>query len=106
MANMFITDARLAFFFSAAVFGMLYAYFKSKLSADLMVIAIALLVIIDVVRIDLRGETYVEYSQIEQLFNKPEYIQAIESTKDGSTYRILNLKQDGSIGSLQSKFKF
>ena len=71
MADMFITDARLAFFFSAAVFGMIYAYFKSKLSADLMVIAIALLVIIDVVRIDLRGETYVEYSQIEQLFNKP-----------------------------------
>jgi len=106
MANMFITDARLAFFFSAAVFGIFYAYFKSKLSADFMVLAIALLVIIDVVRIDLRGETYVEYSQIEQLFNKPEYIQAIESTKDGSTYRILNLKQDGSIGSLNQNSNF
>jgi hypothetical protein len=106
LADMFITDARLAFFFSAAVFGMLYAYFKSKLSADLMVIAIALLVIIDVVRIDLRGETYIEYSQTEQLFNKPEYVQAIESTKDGSTYRILNLKQDGSIGSLNQNSNF
>jgi hypothetical protein len=106
MANMFIADARLAFFFSAAVFGMLYAYFKSKLSADLMVIVIGLVVIIDIVRIDLRGETYVEYSQIEQLFNKPEYIQAIESTKDGSTYRILNLKQDGSIGSLNQNSNF
>jgi len=106
MADMFIADARLAFFFSAAVFGMLYAYFKSKLSADLMVIAIALLVIIDVVRIDLRGETYVDNSQIEQMFNKPEYIQAIESTKDGLTYRILNLKQDGSIGSLNQNSNF
>ena len=106
MANMFITDARLAFIFSAAVFGMIYAYFKSKLSADLMVIAIALLVIIDVVRIDLRGETYVEYSQIEQLFNKPEYIQAIESTKDNSTYRILNLKQDNSYGSVGRNSNF
>ncbi|MCH8032875.1 MAG: YfhO family protein [Bacteroidetes bacterium] len=106
MADMFITDARLAFFFSAAVFGMFYAYFKSKLSTDLMVIAIALLIIIDVVRIDLRGETYVEYSQIEQLFNKPEYIQAIESTKDNSIYRILNLKQDGSIGSLNQNSNF
>jgi hypothetical protein len=106
MADMFIADARLAFFFSAAVFGMLYVYFKSKLSADLMVIAIALLVIIDVVRIDLRGETYVDNSQIEQRFNKPEYIQAIESTKDGSTYRILNLKQDGSIGSLNQNSNF
>jgi hypothetical protein len=106
MANMFIADARLAFFFSASVFGMLYAYFKSKLSADLMVIAIALLVIIDVVRIDLRGETYVEYSQTEQLFNKPEYIQAIESTKDGSTYRILNLKQDESYGTVGRNSNF
>jgi hypothetical protein len=106
MTDMFISDARVAFFFSAAVFGMLYAYFKSKLSADLMVIVIALFVLIDVVRIDLRGETYVEYSQKEQLFNKPEYIQAIESTKDGSTYRILNLKQDGSIGSLNQNSNF
>ena len=106
MANMFIADARLAFFFSATVFGMIYAYFKSKLSADLMVIAIALLVVVDLVRIDLRGETYVEYSNIEQLFNKPEYIQAIESTKDSSTYRILNLKQDGSLGSLNRNSNF
>ncbi len=106
MADMFISDARLAFFFTAAVFGMLYAYFKSKLSADLMVIAIALLVIIDIVRIDLRGETYVDYTQIEQLFNKPEYIQAVESTKDGSIYRILNLKQDGSIGSFNQNSNF
>ena len=106
MADMFITDARLAFFFSAAVFGMIYAYFKSKLSADLMVIAIALLVVVDLVRIDLRGETYVEYSQIEQVFNKPEYIQAIESTNDNSIYRILNLKQDGSIGSLNQNSNF
>jgi hypothetical protein len=106
MADMFITDARLAFFFSAAVFGMIYAYFKSKLSADLMVIAIAVFVVVDLVRIDLRGETYVEYSQIEQLFNKPEYIQAIESTNDNSVYRILNLKQDGSIGSVRQNSNF
>jgi Bacterial membrane protein YfhO len=106
MADMFITDARLAFFFSAAVFGMIYAYFKSKLSADLMVIAIAILIVVDLVRVDLRGETYVEYSQIEQLFNKPEYVQAIESTNDNSVYRILNLKQDGSLGSVSQNSNF
>ena len=45
-----------------------------------MVIAITMLVIIDVVRIDFRGETYVEYSKTEQMFGKPEYIQVIDRT--------------------------
>ena len=103
---MFIADARLAFFFSAAVFGLIYAYYKSKLSADIMLIGITLLVIIDLVRIDLRGETYVNYSDIEQKFNKPEYISAIESFNDKSTFRILNLKQDGSLGSVQQNSNY
>jgi len=106
MANMFMTDARLAFFFSAAVFGLIYTYIKSKLSADMMIIGITLLVVIDLVRIDLRGETYVNYSDIEQKFNKPEYVTAIESFKDKSTFRILNLKQDGSIGSVKQNSNF
>ncbi|UCH66535.1 MAG: YfhO family protein [Ignavibacterium sp.] len=100
MADMFITDTRLAFFFSVAVFGMAYAFVKRKLSADLFVIAIAVLIVIDLFRIDHRGETYTEYAQLEQLFIKPDYIQAIENTRDNSIYRVLNLKRDGSVGSL------
>lgn len=106
MADMFITDARYAFFFSATAFGLIYAYLKSKLSADILILGITILVLIDVIRIDLRGETYVEQSQIEQQFNKPEYIQAIESLNDNSVYRILNLKQDGSLGSLSQNSNF
>jgi hypothetical protein len=106
MANMFIADARLAFFFSAAVFGLIYAYIKSRLSADVMIIGITVLVVFDLVRIDLRGETYVEYSRIEQIFNKPEYVQAIESFNDKSTYRLLNLKQDNSYGTVSQNSNF
>lgn len=106
MSDMFIADARLAFFFSAAVFGLIYAYIKSKLSADIMIIGIILLVVIDLVRIDLRGETYVNYSDIEQKFNRPEYAKAIESFEDKSIFRILNLKQDGSLGSVQQNSNF
>ncbi len=40
------------------------------------------------------------------LFTKPDYIQAIENTGDKSLYRILNLKQDGSIGSLNQNSNF
>ena len=106
MANMFLSDARLAFFYSATAFALLYAYLKSKVSADLMVIAIAVLIVIDLFRIDLRGETYTDNARIQQLFTKPDYISAIENTKDNSVYRLVNLKQDGSLGSVSQNSNF
>ena len=71
-----------------------------------MVIAITVLVVIDLFRINYRGETFMENSNIEQLFNKPDYIQAIEKIGDKSVYRVLNLKQDGSIGSLNQNSNY
>ncbi len=38
-SEMFLNDARLAFFFSAAVFGLVFAYLKSFISKDLMITA-------------------------------------------------------------------
>jgi hypothetical protein len=106
MADMFIGDARLAFLFCAVTFGLIYAYIKAKISADLMILAIATFILFDLIRIDLRGETYVEYSSIVQSFKKPEYIKVIESQKDNSIYRILNLKQDRSPGSFTQNVNF
>lgn len=106
MAEMFLTDARLAFFFSAVVFGLIFAYLKSFLSRDLMVTFIIVLSLIDIFRINHRGETYQEMQSIEQLFQKPEYVSAIESLNDKSVFRILNLKQDGSLGSVQQNSNF
>ena len=95
MSDMFLNDARLAFFFSAAVFGLLYAYLKSLVSRDLMIIAIIVFSLIDIFRINHRGETLKDNNDIKQLFQKPEYVSAIESFNDKSTFRILNLKKDG-----------
>jgi len=106
MANMFLTDARLAFFFSAATFGLIYAYTKSAVSKDLMIGLIIVLSFIDILRIDNRGETYTEAKNIQQLFQKPEYVSVIESLNDKSVFRILNLKQDGSLGSIQQNSNF
>lgn len=106
MAEMFLTDARLAFFFSAAVFGLIFAYLKSFLSRDLMITFIIVLSLVDIFRINHRGETYQEMQNIEQLFQKPEYVSAIESLNDRSVFRILNLKQDGSLGSVQQNSNF
>jgi hypothetical protein len=106
MGDMFLADTRFAFFFAAATLGLALAFVKKKLSADLMVIAITVLVIIDLFRINYRGETFNENSSIEQMFVKPDYIQAIENTGDKSLFRVLNLKQDDSIGSLKQNANF
>lgn len=106
MGDMFVADIRFAFFFTAATFGLAFAFINKKLSADLMVLLIAVMVVIDLFRINHRGETYIDKSEIEQLFNKPDYIQAIENMSDKSVYRVLNLKQDGSIGSLNQNANY
>ena len=106
MGDMFLSDLRLAFFFAAATFGLAFAFTRKKLSEDLMVMIITALVIIDLFRINYRGETFTDNSSIEQMFNKPDYIQAIENTGDKSLYRVLNLKQDGSLGSLNQNANF
>ncbi|MBT8392411.1 MAG: YfhO family protein [Ignavibacteria bacterium] len=106
MAEMFLNDFRLAMFFTGLTFALAYVYIKSKLSADLLVLAICLMIVIDLFRINSRGETFTENTRIEQLFEKPDYIQAIENTGDKSIYRVLNLKQDGSIGSPNQNSNF
>lgn len=106
MAEMFLNDARLAFFFSTAVFGFMFAYLKSSLSRDLMIVGIIVLSLVDIFRINHRGETLKDNVDIEQLFQKPEYVTAIESLNDKSTFRIINLKQDGSLGSVQQNSNY
>jgi hypothetical protein len=106
MADMFLGDLRLAFFFSAAAFGLIYAYMRSAVSRDLMIGIIIILSLIDILRIDSRGETYTEAQNIEQLFQKPAYVSAIESLNDKSVFRIINLKQDGSLGSVQQNSNY
>ena len=106
MADTFLNDARLAFFFSAAVFGLMFAYLKCPVSRDFMIMAIIVLSLIDIFRINHRGETLKDNTDIQQLFQKPEYVSAIESLNDKSTFRILNLKQDGSLGSVQQNSNY
>jgi hypothetical protein len=106
MGDMFLADIRFAFFFASATFGLAFSFLQRKLSTDLMIIAIIVMVVVDLFRINYRGETFTDNSNIQQLFNKPDYIQAIENTGDKSIYRVLNLKQDGSIGSLNQNANY
>jgi hypothetical protein len=106
MSGMFISDFRFAFFISAAAFGLAFAFIKNVVSRDILLGSIILLTVIDLFRINHRGETYVDNAYIEQLFSKPVYINAIEGLNDNSVYRLLNMKRDGSMGSVNQNSNF
>lgn len=105
-AQMFTTDLILAFLFITISLWSIYFYLNRKISADLLVLVFILLTIIDLWRIDARGAKYTDNPDIKSLFTKPDYISFIEQQNEKEPFRILNLKQDGSIGSLRNNTNF
>ena len=106
MAGMFIKDLLIAIIFVGIVFGLAFAYLKNKISSDLLVVVIVVLTIIDLFRISTRGMQYVDKQDITNQFTTPEYIKTIESRKDDQPFRLINLKQDGSDGSVGRNSNF
>jgi len=102
MSDMFIGDLRIALALIALTFGLSYAYAVSKINKDLLIAGFAVLIIFDLFRISNRGSNYVDSAQIDNLFREPEYISVIKKQNDKEPYRILNLKQDGSMGTVQN----
>ncbi len=99
-AGMFTTDMLIAFGFLSAAFWFSFLYIKGKLSKDILVISIIVLTLIDLWRIDARGARYESNPDLQSLFNTPDYVTAIKNQNDKDPFRMLNLKQDGSMGSL------
>jgi uncharacterized membrane protein YfhO len=79
---------------------------KKKLSPDLFVAAVIIITLIDLWRIDARGAQYIDNPQLENIFIEPDYISVIKNRKDKDPYRMLNIKQDGSYGSLNRNSNF
>jgi uncharacterized membrane protein YfhO len=102
MSDMFLTDMRIAFLFLSAVFGLSFLYIKNIVSADTLVLSILLFSLIDLWHIDYRGEEYTNNPELKNIFDKPDYVKEIEEQDDKQPFRILNIKQDGSPGSLNA----
>ncbi|RJP71284.1 MAG: hypothetical protein C4539_05250 [Ignavibacteriales bacterium] len=99
-SGMFISDVMFAFALSAITFWLAVGAIKSSLSKNVFVLGVIVLTLIDLWRIDSRGAEYIEYSDIKKIFNEPSYVSIIKKQNDKEPFRIVNLKQDGSIGSL------
>lgn len=105
-SEMFIGDVMFAFALAAITFWLAIGFIKSGLSKNIFVLGVIALTLIDLWRIDTRGAEYVDYSEIKKIFNEPPYISIIKNQKDNEPFRIVNLKQDGSVGSLNQNSNY
>ncbi len=106
ISDMFTTDLTIAMALLSITFGISFAFVTSKLSKELFIGGLIVLVLFDLFRIGNRGANYVDASQVNEQFKAPEYITAIKSQNDKEPYRLLNLKQDGSLGSFSNNGNF
>lgn len=106
MAQMFTGDLFFALAGGCIVFAMGYFTAVKKLSPSILIIGVIFLTMWDLWSIDNRGCKYVDAPQKNAVFPQPEYVNIIRNQKDADPYRILNLKQDGSLGSFQQNSNF
>lgn len=106
MADMFRSDLQIAMALLSITFGLIYAYLNSKINKQLLFTALAFFILFDLFRIGNRGASYVDAKQIDELFNEPDYVTAIKQQNDKEPFRILNLKQDGSLGSIRNNANY
>lgn len=106
MADMFTGDLLISIALMTLTLWIIYLMLSKKLGVDAGLLVIAALIIFDLARIDVRPARYIDKDILEGQFVKPDYITAIESQNDKEPYRILNLKQDGSLGSFNQNVNF
>lgn len=106
MANMFVNDLLISLSVITLSFALILAYLKNKLSSDLLVIFLLIISFFDLARIGSRGATYTPESDMSAVFKQPYYITAIKSFKDNEPHRLINLKRDNSMGTVQHNSNF
>ena len=106
VASMFSGDLMVGFGILTIAFWMALAYINSKVSRDAFILVVIVLTILDLWRIDARGEKYVDNPDVKGMFNQPSYIATIKNQNDKQPFRMLNLKQDGSLGSLNNNSNY
>lgn len=106
MGNMFLSDLRTVLILLSLAFGGILAYLNRKISYHILLTVIIILSVYDLVRIDNRALHYRNDGDLSNKFVEPDYLKAIKNTNDNSVWRLLNLKQDGSLGALNQNSNF
>jgi len=106
ITDMFMSDLLIAFGILSIAFWASYSYINFKISQDILVLVIIGLTLFDLFRIDARGEKYVNNPDINNLFKVPGYVNAIKKQDDKDPFRILDIKQDRSLGSISNNSNY
>lgn len=106
--EMFANDAIINFLIVAVAFWLAWFFIKKRVSALVFTSIIVLLCVADLWRISSRGAEYTDAPSKSIEFAEPFYVKAIKAQKDdqNNPFRILNLKMDGSRGSIQNNGNF
>lgn len=105
MSKMFVADFQIGFILLTLTFGVSYFYSIKKINKELMLTAMVVFTLIDLFRISTRGASYIDKSQIDQLFTEPNYVSVIKQQNEKEPFRILNLKRQG-MGSISQNSNF
>jgi len=102
MSEMFLSDLYIGFIFLSVIFWSAHFYLNEKLSSHLLIIIVAAVSIIDLWRIDYRAAQYKDNPEITNQFEPPAYVTEIKNREKeiNQPFRLLNIKQDGTPGSL------
>ncbi len=105
-AEMFLSDFLFGLAFLSIAFWAANFYIKGKLSRDSLVLFMIVLSLVDLWRIDARGAKYTDAPDLKNMFEKPDYVKVIQEQNDKEPFRVLNMKQDGSLGSFNQNSNF
>lgn len=106
MSEMFLTDLKIILILLSLSFGAVILFVNKKLNYTVLLTLIIALSLFDLIRIDNRALHYRNDGDISNKFIEPEYLKIIKSQGDNLPWRLLNLKQDGSLGSLNQNSNF
>ncbi len=105
MTDMFMRDLRFALLLGLVLSSMIYAMMLKKTKSALVISALILFSLIDLWLIDYRGLHFKEMQDLPRMYAKPGYVEFVQKDKS-EPFRILNLKQNGSLGSLNNHANF
>ncbi|MFC2139604.1 YfhO family protein [Bacteroidota bacterium] len=106
MSDMFITDLNIVLIFASAAMLFIFAFLKRQVRLGIVLAVLIAITMFDLWRIHFRVMSYEDADVLNNRFVKPDYVRVIESQNDKEPFRILNIKQDGSPGSLNNQSNF
>lgn len=105
-AEMFTGDLYFSLFALTAVFFGVLAFLRNSLSSSVVLVVVIVITATDLIRIDARGARYTPAPDKSTMFDMPDYVRFIKEQKNETPFRIINIKQDGSLGSLNHNSNF